>query len=171
MDTQLWSEVPDLARDFPRLPTSSARKTSPIAPGYNCIAWAAGDPRHFWWPVHTKGAFWPVGVSRKLTLQAFIDAFRTKGYAPCTDGAFESGFEKVAIFIGPGGTPTHAAKQIVALGKWSSKLGRGVDIEHDLNDLDGPLYGVPTQFLKRTHRPPAPPTPAAPAAPAAPLPS
>lgn len=105
---------------------------------------------------HSKGAFWPTGVTRKVTLGAFVAAFQTKGYLPCTDGAFESGFERVVIYTDDGGIPTHAAKQVVATGKWSSKLGQGVDIEHDLNDLDGPLYGIPRQFLRRAVRAPAP---------------
>ena len=26
-------------------------------------------------------------------------------------------------------------------GKWTSKLGGGIDISHDLRDVEGPIYG------------------------------
>jgi hypothetical protein len=41
----------------------------------------------------------------------------------------EPGFLKVALY-GTGLTYTHAARQL-ADGKWTSKLGKGEDIEHD----------------------------------------
>lgn len=83
-------------------------------------------------------------------LAAFIEAFRTVGYEICGDGAFEEGWEKVAIYA-RSGTPTHAARQVVAEGKWMSKLGRGYDIAHD--DVDGvggqPGYGEVVVFMRR----------------------
>ena len=46
------------------------------------------------------------------------------------------------------GEPTHAARQLPN-GKWTSKLGRWEDIEHDLEGLTGEMYGSVQQILKR----------------------
>jgi hypothetical protein len=46
------------------------------------------------------------------------------------------------------GEPTHAARQLPN-GKWTSKLGRWQDIEHELDGLVGEMYGTVKQILKR----------------------
>jgi hypothetical protein len=46
------------------------------------------------------------------------------------------------------GEPTHAAQQL-SNGKWTSKLGRWQDIEHELDGLVGEMYGTVKQILKR----------------------
>ncbi len=46
------------------------------------------------------------------------------------------------------GLPTHAARQL-ASGRWTSKLGKAEDIEHDLHDLEGDLYGIVVLLMKR----------------------
>ena len=94
---------------------------------YNCIAWAAGDDSQWWWP--SEGDYWPEEVPRKTTIEAFIKAFTTLGYAVCPNGNHEPGYEKVAIYTNEG-KPTHATRQL-ATGKWTSKNGRGDDIEID----------------------------------------
>lgn len=88
-------------------------------------------------------------------MQAFVDAFRTLGYEPCAQPNLEAGFEKIALFTKPAGTPTHAAKQLPD-GAWTNKLGSDYDITHD--DLEGvecPDYGKAAVFLKRSLIPPA----------------
>ena len=63
----------------------------------------------------------------------------------------ETGFEKVA-FYGGGMLYTHAARQLPH-GKWTSKLGKGEDIEHDTpDDVSGGLYGEVVQLMKRPIR-------------------
>jgi hypothetical protein len=59
----------------------------------------------------------------------------------------EPGLEKIAIFA-KGGRPTHAARQLGS-GRWTSKLGRAEDIEHDLRALEGEAYGAVAFFLQR----------------------
>jgi len=59
----------------------------------------------------------------------------------------EEGFERIAIFAILA-QPTHAARQLEN-GRWTSKLGRAVDIEHELDALEGTDYGKVTQILKR----------------------
>ncbi len=44
---------------------------------------------------------------------------------------------------------THAVRQL-ANGKWTSKLGKAEDIEHDSpDDIAGGLYGEVVQFMRR----------------------
>ncbi len=133
---------------FPGLSRSLYRVTSPVSRDYNCIAWAAGDTTHWWWPDPDNDAiFWPAGVALVETLDAFVAAFATLGYAPCSGDELENGFEKVALFAKQG-LPTHAARQLPS-GRWTSKLGWREDIEHDLHAVSGDLYGTVMLLLKR----------------------
>jgi len=135
---------------FPGLRTSSFHVTSPATRDYNCIAWAAGDTTHSWWPdldPDNDAIFWPAGVPLEETLNAFVAAFVTLGYAPCSGEESEPGFEKVALFARDG-VPTHAARQL-SNGRWTSKLGLREDIEHDLHAVSGELYGTVAVLLKR----------------------
>jgi len=136
--------VPDKIR-FPRLLPGTFTEQSPVDNRYNCIAWAAEENSRWWWP--SDFAYWPASVPREETLEAFKMAFRTLGYAPCPDEGFEEGFQKVAIFA-IGNTPTHAALQMKAE-TWASKLGRNVDIFHQLRAIGGGLYGEPILFLRK----------------------
>lgn len=135
---------------FPLLDASNHEVTSEPDLHYNCIAWAAGDEHSWWWPIAKSDedeVFWPAGVPREVTLAAFVTAFATLGYQECAGAAFEEGFDRIALFI-LDGKPTHAARQLED-GRWSSKLGGSEDIAHELNALDGPVYGTPTVFLRR----------------------
>ena len=135
---------------FPGLQTSPFRVTSPAARDYNCIAWAAGDVGRWWWPdpdPDNDAIFWPPGAPTVETVDAFVTAFATLGYAPCSGEDHEPGFEKVALFARES-VPTHAARQLPG-GRWTSKLGRREDIEHDLHALSGEVYGAVVQILKR----------------------
>lgn len=146
-----------IEREFERLGSSKRyRPESPIDQDYNCIAFAAGDNARWWWPKQTfpGGAYWPPGVPRLETLDAFVAAFATLGYAVCSGHELEVGLEKVAIYQ-LNGTPTHAARQLPS-GEWVSKLGQGFDIVHDdVEGVGGVLYGEPAVYLSR----PTPTTP------------
>lgn len=126
---------------------------------YNCIAWAAGDNTRWWWPVPRRGInYWPKGIQREETLDAFIAAFETLGYASCADGSLQDGVEKVALFakkVGTAVVPTHAALQLES-GGWTSKIGSFEDVHHATADaVRGPVYGEIVQFLSRQrNRPP-----------------
>ena len=134
---------------FPGLRTATFRVTSPADPKYNCIAWAASDPLHWWWPEgKPPGVAWPESAARDVTLSAFTDAFLTIGFVVGGDESLEAGFEKVALFADAAGTPTHAARQLLS-GAWTSKLGNAEDIEHELRALEGEIYGRVTLILKR----------------------
>lgn len=137
-----------IQRSFPRLKPTSYFLTSPEASDYNCIAWAAGDTGRWWWPDPAPLAYWPPGVPRQLRVDAFIAAFATLGYEPCSDGGLERGFEKVALFADANGEPKHAARQLPS-GRWSSKLGPWEDISHSIYGLEGAQYGDVVQYMRR----------------------
>lgn len=134
---------------FPRLMEKGFNITSPETPFYNCIAWAAGENARWWWPDPNNQYYWPPGIPRHETLQAFILLFKNIGYTLCEDAEYEDAFEKIAIYVDDStGKPTHAAKQ-VSYGRWTSKLGRLVDIEHDISGVAGKHYGSPAVVMKR----------------------
>jgi hypothetical protein len=133
---------------FPGLTRKSYRVTSPATDVYNCIAWAAQRVSEWWWPFDAPGHFWPTGAAKTESIPAFHDAFATLGYAICGDAESESGFEKIAIFADGNGIPTHASRQLPN-GRWTSKLGRLDDIEHDLLDLAGLEYGTVVLIMRR----------------------
>lgn len=138
----------DLESWFPQLSHSAYAITSPATPEYNCIAWAAGDTERWWWPVAGSYAYWPANAPVQETLVAFIKAFATLGFMPCDDSQVEQGHEKVALYVDQNGKPTHAARQLPN-GRWTSKLGKIEDIEHELEAVVGPVYGSVAQILKR----------------------
>jgi hypothetical protein len=131
---------------FPGLSGSGYVITSPADDRYNCIAWAAQDTGRWWWPA--DDSYWPKGAPREETIGAFIAAYGELGFASCDDPFLESGYDKLAIYAAPDGTPTHVARQLPS-GFWSSKLGQLQDIQHRLEDLAGPVYGSCAHFLKR----------------------
>jgi len=128
---------------FPGLQNTPFELTSPHDEAYNCIAWAAGDNQNFWWPTAT----WPNGVSRNVTMTSFVSAFKKLGYRVCQDGEPEQGYEKIALYHDDK-QPTHAAR-LLPNGRWTSKLGRFVDISHSLEGLNGVEYGEPKVFMRR----------------------
>lgn len=135
---------------FPRLTPDNHRVTSPATPDYNCVAWSAGDTDRWWEP----GVCWPA-QAEGYGPDVLEAAFRSLGYEPCADGGVEAGFEKVALYAA-GAFYTHAARQLPS-GKWTSKLGRSEDIEHDTpDDIAGGAYGEVFRFMRRTVSAPAP---------------
>ncbi len=132
---------------FPNLRKSPFKRTGPATRKYNCIAWAAGDKKRWWWPT-IDHHYWPPGVPRNHDLKAFIAAYATLGYARCDHGESEADFEKIAIYLDAEGTPTHVARGLPC-GDWTSKLGENIDITHTLRGLEGPEYGRAKAFLKR----------------------
>jgi len=134
-----------LARDFfPKVTQSNCRHTSPETYDYNCIAWAY-ERNDVWCQ---PGFFWPI-PRKENTIEAYKELFSSIGYKCCEDASYEEGFQKIALYI-KDEKPTHAARQLTT-GKWTSKLGRDIDVEHDYPEvLDGPEYGSASIFMKRT---------------------
>ena len=145
--TPVSRQVQELCRGFPRLAIGRCIVTSPETTSYNCIAWAAADTARWWWP--TGRYYWPPGAQRTASLKAFEEAFATLGFRRLQNpDADESTVEMVAIYARPDGIPTHAARQLPS-GRWTSKCGAGVDIEHELDGLEGDLYGSVVLVLGR----------------------
>lgn len=141
--------VSPLEQLFPALARSDYRITSPANNDYNCIAWAVGEVRNWWWPgPDPVREYWPADVVREVTIAAFQAAFASRDYVVCNSEEVEPGFEKVALFASADGKPQHAARQLLS-GRWTSKLGKAEDIEHALHDLEGTIYGSVAMFLKR----------------------
>ena len=131
---------------FPRLTPENHRTTSPASNDYNCIAWSVGDVEHWWQP----GVYWPIPAQAEdYAVHVLTQLFVSLGYEDCGMAAnLEPGFEKVALF-GQSLFYTHAARQLPA-GKWTSKLGKAEDIEHDSpHDVAGGIYGEVVQIMKR----------------------
>ena len=101
--------------------------------------------------------YWPPGVPRVATIEAFIQAFETVGFVRCEGPEPVEGLEKVAIYI-KDGRPTHAAFHPTERGWWGSKLGPYHDIEHrTAHGVGGAQYGEPAVYMSRP-----PPNPARP---------
>jgi hypothetical protein len=134
---------------FPALRGSPYQVTSPVTDVYNCIAWAAGVTNKWWWPFGDPAKTdWPANAPRNETIDAFRQAFATLGHDECPSADLELGMEKIALFADAAGIPTHAARQLPT-GRWTSKLGVLVDIEHELTDLEGTEYGSVALVMRR----------------------
>jgi hypothetical protein len=135
---------------IPRLALSNYRITSPRDARYNCFAWAAGDNTRIWSPVMLgSGVHWPPGIPALPSLAGVIEAYRIVGFEECKSPDLESGYEKVAIFADATNDPRHAARQLPD-GKWTSKLGDHVDIEHaEVEAVGGEFYGEPFVYMRR----------------------
>jgi hypothetical protein len=98
--------------------------------------------------------WWPPGVPRETTKEAFVKAYETLGFELCIGPMLEPGIEKLAIYTlrSPFSgieSPMHAALQLES-GEWTSKLGPLEDIVHlDATDVNGPAYGQPVVYMSR----------------------
>lgn len=143
------SSDPHIEHIFPAIKKHGYQITSPSTSSYNCIAWAVGNDLRWWWPDPLMTSYWPHDIPREETITTFIEAFATLGYTKCNDETYEVGYEKIAIYINQQGIPTHAARQLKN-GKWTSKLGKLQDIEHNnLEGLAGNEYGIVGVYLRR----------------------
>ena len=139
-----------LRKKFPALAASYFRVTSPATGDYTCIAYAAGDVNRVWkpdpWPDGLY--YWPAGVPREDTVTGWARAFESLGYRAGTNLELERGVEKVAVYADARGKPQHVARQLPN-GRWTSKVGTMEDIEHELEGLEGELYGHVVLLLGR----------------------
>ncbi len=135
----------DLETLFPGLCGTEYLITSPSDSGYNCIAWAAGDQSRWWWPDATS--YWPFDEYRWETIACLLETFRSSGFSEC-DALNDDGADYIALYTNDDGCILHAARRLPN-GRWTSKLGELVDIEHDLRALEGAQYGKVTLLLTR----------------------
>jgi hypothetical protein len=139
---------------FPNLQTHRYEETSSADPGYNCVAWAAGNDRRWFEPSGQSDHYWPAKLprgtyARFYTRDGYAQVFINCGYAACRSEKYQFGYEKVAIYVDSADRFKHVAR-MKANGVWTSKLGQGVDIDHDrLAALEGALYGTVGLILRR----------------------
>ncbi len=147
------SDAAAVEAQIPRLSSQPYRITSPRDTRYNCFAWAAGDQHRVWSPVLIgSGVHWPPGIPALPSLAGVVSAYERVGFEVCDSPELEDDAEKIAIFCAPDGEPRHAARQL-ADGRWTSKLGDHVDIEHDdLDAVGGAFYGEAHTFMRRVPR-------------------
>lgn len=134
---------------LPNLSSGDYEITSEATMDYNCIAWSLEEDQKWWWPDSEEVYYWPENLPRNEELEAFIKVYEDRGYEICENHNLEQGYKKVALFADDSGIPTHAARQLPN-GKWTSKLGPEVDIEHALNGVEGPTYGKVVKVLKKS---------------------
>ena len=92
--------------------------------------------------------YWPPEVPDSDDLDSFAVAFAALRYEWCDNGELQVGFEKVAIYA-EGQTVKHMARQLSS-GRWTSKIGRDIDIEHEIPEaLEGNTYGSVVRFMRR----------------------
>jgi len=139
---------PGLEQLCPNLRTMPYTITSPKDPAYNCVAYAVGDLTQFWYDVNVKGYYWPPGARSADTTEGWTDVFRFHGYWETDDRSLEPEYEKIAIYGITKDVPEHVARQ-KASGSWTSKAGKGRDLEHTLEALEGPFYGWVVRIMKR----------------------
>lgn len=153
----MGKEAEKIKHFFPGLKYDKDFKvTSKATYEYNCIAWALQYTDRFMWPDSgaTSGLdgvyYWPDGVEKCVDINTFIEAFRQQGYEICTNGDYEEGYRKIALYVKPGTTEcTHAARQL-RNGLWTSKLGNWEDIQHGTAlTIQGVAYGVLGCYMKK----------------------
>jgi len=138
--------------DLPNLTAGNHTITSAQTPRYNCVSHAVYEDTVSLWPDDDNR--WPSSIPRDETVDAFVQLFSVLGFEliPVQATAVTPGYEKIAIFATDNGTlPTHVARQIRD-GRWSSKMGAQVDIDHaDLRCLEGGAYGYVVRIMRRRH--------------------
>jgi hypothetical protein len=125
--------------------------TSEPDPTYNCIAFAADDLTQKWDPtgLPMPGYYWPPGADKGEGPDSLRSAFEAIGYALCSGGDVEAGFEKVVLYINDDGEWTHAAKQQDD-GEWRSKLGERADVQHKTQHcFIESIYGKVVYYMRR----------------------
>jgi hypothetical protein len=135
---------------FPGLGNCRWGLTSPEAVTYNCVSWAVEDERRRWWEP-TPSFYWPPGVAREYSIEAYKAAFELSGYTECHNAAHEPGLQKIALYA-VDSEPQHAARQL-SDGTWTSKIGIADDIMHEtLEALEGSDYGRVVLVMQRVSR-------------------
>jgi hypothetical protein len=144
-------EAADVAEILPSI-AGRYLKTSEATIDYNCLAWAVGNNQKWFDTARfCVGYYWPPGIEREWSKAAIRKIFELYGYIE--ESLFphlEEGYEKVAMYANDDGIPTHFSRQLRD-GKWTSKLGELIDVQHeDLDCLAGSEgYGKVILILKK----------------------
>jgi hypothetical protein len=105
--------------------------------------------KHFFW-THETGfgtyAFWPKDVARGETINHLAAVYERLGFSHCEHGAFESDFDKIALFE-QDGVWAHVCK-LCEDGRWWSKIDFFEDVKHTVEDAIA-VYGSKPLFMRR----------------------
>jgi hypothetical protein len=145
----------DLEALFPGLRTDGYTITSAQADRPNCIGWVLRSPFYFDPVVATfvAGYYWPEGVRRDDTVEAWCELFALHGYVECDTDALEAGVEKIAVYASSDGDASHVARQLPS-GEWTSKIGKLEDIQHrTLASLRCEEFATVVRIMKRSDSP------------------
>jgi hypothetical protein len=147
-------EFREYLRWAPNLMAGNPKKTSNCTKRYNCLAWAAGCALKRW---DTWGkAYWPTNIPRDWNLDTITRLFQSLGYQLCKSDGLEDEWEKVALYA-VGDECRHIARQKPD-GKWTSKLGNLLDLDHDTLEclcsvsIDDDSYGRVARIMRRPRK-------------------
>ena len=118
-----------MLESFPHVTQANCRPTSDPTEAYNCVGWAAHSQLDYIWPDERQQFSWPEGLPREETVDCMKRFFALMKFSECGDGSLESGFEKIAIYADRHGVQ-HVARQLLPSGRWTSKMGEKLDVEH-----------------------------------------
>lgn len=82
-------------------------------------------------------------------MSAFKRLFHDGQWEETASRELEPGFKKIALYA-INDRPTHASRMLPN-GRWTSKLGKEIDIMHDFHALDGPEYGKIVLVFKKAY--------------------
>jgi len=146
-----------ISEAFPKLLQDNAFDiTSKFTPNYNCIAWACKyserwiQPPYLGKPNLDCVVWWPPDVPEGVAPYCLKKVFEYHGYTECKSGEHEEGYRKVALYFKEQTNEwTHAARELNN-GYWTSKLGRGEDIQHGTPEaIENDDYGKIYCFMKK----------------------
>ena len=140
--------IEEKERKWPKLRSDSYEIKSRCTIEYNCVAWVIGETAK-WIDAYDDNPNWPRDLDRTQTIQNYADFFQRYGFEICSDGTFEVGIEKIAIYGDQLNLFTHVCLQLPS-GGWTSKLGCLEDIEHaTTQSLCGQFYGDVVICMRR----------------------
>jgi hypothetical protein len=143
---------------FPNLNASNHRDIDPNPSNltYNCLAWSLGINDD--WFSSFDGRTWPGNAPQNdAFIMTIVIMYESRGFSLCgNDRSLEHGYDKIALYV-KDDLFAHVARQSED-GKWTSKMGEGELIEHDVPEnlvegmFDGRIqgeYGQLWKFMKR----------------------
>jgi hypothetical protein len=129
------NEKKDFKEYFPNINVEKAVVTAPATQDYNCISWTVGETQQWFWPP----SMYP-GVKEE---EAFDKFYGSYGLIQAPQGEVARWRNNEGLTHGCVSGPDHGPR-------WESKCGSDLRIQHDLEDLEGDVYGhVDAYYTKK----------------------
>lgn len=126
---------------------------------YNCVSHTINVDQFNVWPqendksfyMNTVGtiSFWPKELPINKSLNNFLNFYQIFGYKEISDETLDKSVRKIAIFCKEGTDLVSHVSLMRGENLWSSKLGYGPLIFHQLHSLEGKEYGEVKCIIKR----------------------